>query len=134
MVSHKVSPIVFYNGKNYIGLAHDFVNWAGRVYGFSYVPNSMYCNSLAKKQYKEMLSRTRHSFCYFEVTIEDGEGPGKVVFELYDDICPLAAANFKKLCNNKSQLTYWNTPFHRVVPNGWIQGGRWLCDRMWYVV
>ena len=125
LVNHKVSPLVFYNGKNYIGFSHDFITWAGRVYGFSYVPNSMYCNSLAKKQYKEMMARTRHTFCFFEVAIGE-EHAGKVVFELFDDICPIAAKNFKQLCLSKGPRSYWNSPFHRVVRDGWIQGGK-LC-------
>ena len=61
---------------------------------------------------------------------------GKVIIELFDDICPLAVQNFLQLCTgekgevivdeatgNTAKLHYEKCPIHRVVPNGWIQCG-----------
>lgn len=47
--------------------------------------------------------------------------------QLYDDICPKTCENFKRLCEGVEKegkiYQYKNTPIHRVVKNGWIQGG-----------
>ena len=50
--------------------------------------------------------------------------------QLYSDICPRTCANFLKLCtaeeetpDDNGSMSYLNTVFHRIVKNGWIQGG-----------
>lgn len=54
---------------------------------------------------------------------------GKIVIELFEDICPKACSNFMKLCTGEAgiadgvTLNYMNCPFHRLVPGGWIQTG-----------
>ncbi len=60
----------------------------------------------------------------------DGDLVGRVVFELYSNLCPRTSANFTALCTGErgtseagTRLSYVNSLFHRVVPNGWIQGG-----------
>lgn len=45
---------------------------------------------------------------------------GDLVFELYDDAAPIAAANFKKLA---SEGFYDGLKFHRVIPNFMVQAG-----------
>ena len=55
---------------------------------------------------------------------------GKFIFELFTNVCPKACENFKTLCVGDKEikedgvvLHYVHTQFHRIVPNGWIQGG-----------
>ena len=53
---------------------------------------------------------------------------GKVIIELYDNICPKACENFIRLCKGDEMkgdqpLRYLNSPIHRVIPGGWISGG-----------
>ncbi|KFU99391.1 Peptidyl-prolyl cis-trans isomerase-like 6, partial [Pterocles gutturalis] len=50
--------------------------------------------------------------------------------QLFSDACPRTCENFRALCigGAKSlcdgrELTYRNSLFHRLVKNGWIQGG-----------
>lgn len=65
-----------------------------------------------------------------DVCIE-GELIGRLTFELYKNLCPQTCANFVALCTGEkghapttnTRLSYVNSIFHRVVPNGWIQGG-----------
>lgn len=66
---------------------------------------------------------------FFDISI-GGEKTGKVVFELYDDIVPKTAANFKALCtgekgagNTGKPLHYKRSAFHRVIKGFMIQGG-----------
>ncbi|CAG03607.1 unnamed protein product, partial [Tetraodon nigroviridis] len=52
------------------------------------------------------------------------------MFELFSDYCPKTSKNFEALCTGEQGLTksgiplcYKDSLFHRVVPNGWVQGG-----------
>lgn len=53
-----------------------------------------------------------------------------IVPQLFSDYCPKTSANFEALCTGERGLTksdiplcYKDSLFHRVVPNGWVQGG-----------
>ena len=53
-----------------------------------------------------------------------------MVFELFTSLCPRTCENFRALCTGEKgstesglRLSYENTPFHRVVRGGWVQGG-----------
>lgn len=67
---------------------------------------------------------------FFEVAI-DGEVIGRIIFQLYSDITPKTAENFRALCTGEKgidaasgkELSYKNCPFHRIIPNFMIQGG-----------
>ena len=53
---------------------------------------------------------------------------GKVIIELFDNICPKSCENFIRLCKGEEMkgeqpLRYLNSPIHRVVPGGWISCG-----------
>ena len=54
--------------------------------------------------------------------------------QLFTDRCPKTCENFKSLCIGDKieskrrpsaplQLSFKDSIFHRIVPNGWIQGG-----------
>lgn len=68
--------------------------------------------------------------CFFEISI-DGRDCGRIVFKLYNDICPKTCENFRCLCTGEKgrsrktdkALHYKGTPFHRIVKNFIIQGG-----------
>eukprot|EP01035_Chromulina_nebulosa_P018141 gene18141-23795_t len=53
---------------------------------------------------------------------------GRVIIELFTDLCPVACQNFITLCNgikspDGTKLFYGNCPIHRLVKNGWFQCG-----------
>ncbi|CAH8588660.1 unnamed protein product [Schistosoma rodhaini] len=75
----------------------------------------------------------KHKFktrCYLDIKI-DSQPAGRIVFELFNDICPKAAENFKKLCQGVcglglktgKPLTYQGSVFHRVIKGFMVQGG-----------
>lgn len=50
--------------------------------------------------------------------------------QLFSDVCPKTSKNFEALCTGERGLSqsglplcYKGSVFHRVVPNGWVQGG-----------
>ncbi|KAK4824341.1 hypothetical protein QYF61_013676 [Mycteria americana] len=70
-----------------------------------------------------------HMFVYLEIAIEE-QPVGRLLFELFSDACPRTCENFRALCaggatssRDGRELTYKNSLFHRLVKNGWIQGG-----------
>ncbi len=59
---------------------------------------------------------------YFDVTI-GGKDAGRVVFELFADVVPKTAENFKQLCTGEQGYGYKGCGFHRIIPSFMIQGG-----------
>ncbi|CDR41414.1 RHTO0S06e01618g2_1 [Rhodotorula toruloides] len=68
--------------------------------------------------------------CFFDVSI--GQTPaGRIKMELFDDICPKTAENFRQFCTgefreNSLPVGYKNSIFHRVIPHFMIQGGDFI--------
>jgi cyclophilin family peptidyl-prolyl cis-trans isomerase len=59
---------------------------------------------------------------YFDVTA-DGEPLGRIVFELFADVVPKTAENFRQLCTGEPGFGYQGSTFHRVIPQFMCQGG-----------
>lgn len=59
---------------------------------------------------------------FFDVSI-NGSTAGRIQFELYEDIVPKTAKNFKALCSGEKGWGYKGVPFHRIIPDFMIQGG-----------
>ncbi|XP_032360182.1 NK-tumor recognition protein isoform X1 [Etheostoma spectabile] len=68
--------------------------------------------------------------CYFDVEL-NREPVGRIVFQLFSDVCPKTSKNFLCLCTGEKgtgkitgkNLCYKGSTFHRVVKNFMVQGG-----------
>lgn len=59
---------------------------------------------------------------YFDIGI-DGEPAGRIVFQLFDEVVPKTAQNFRELATGQHGFGYAGSPFHRVIPQFMLQGG-----------
>ncbi|XP_014672340.1 PREDICTED: peptidyl-prolyl cis-trans isomerase-like isoform X1 [Priapulus caudatus] len=59
---------------------------------------------------------------YFDLTA-DGQPMGRVTFEVFADVVPKTAENFRALCTGEKGFGYSGSTFHRVIPNFMCQGG-----------
>lgn len=115
---------MFYNGCHYIGGTQEFATWGKRVYDLQIRANTVLYRRNANNAYRKYMIDSGMKYCFLDVQIGSA-APQRVVIELFSHICPVTCENFRALCTGEkgNGLHYKGTPFHRVVRNGWIQGG-----------
>ena len=64
------------------------------------------------------------SHCFFDITA-GGSPLGRIEFEIFNDVVPKTAENYRALCTGEKggNLTYKGCPFHRIIPDFMLQGG-----------
>lgn len=122
------SLMCFLNGQ-LLGNEKALSGWAKDTWDFTFTRPTAFYKAFAVDYYSKYLQKTGHQFVFMDIEIE-GEKVGRLLFELFSDVCPKTSKNFEALCTGEQGLSasgvplcYKNSVFHRVVPNGWVQGG-----------
>ncbi|XP_070843891.1 probable inactive peptidyl-prolyl cis-trans isomerase-like 6 [Chaetodon trifascialis] len=122
------SLMCFLNGL-LLGNEMDLASWAKNQWSFTFTRPQAFYMALAQDCYTKHLQKSGHQFVFMDIEIA-GEAAGRLLFELFSDVCPKTSKNFEALCTGEQGLSqsglplcYKGSVFHRVVPNGWVQGG-----------
>ncbi|XP_011808276.1 PREDICTED: peptidyl-prolyl cis-trans isomerase-like 6 [Colobus angolensis palliatus] len=122
------SVMSFVDGQ-FLGDALDLQKWAHEVWDIVDIKPSALYDALTEDFSMKFLRDTKHDFVFLDICI-DSSPIGRLIFELYCDVCPKTCKNFQVLCTGKAgfsqrgiRLHYKDSIFHRIVQNGWIQGG-----------
>lgn len=90
-----------------------------------YVQQNVYSDALALNGHLSTLPKI-----YFNIEIKSLNIIGKIVIELYMNVCPKTCENFRALCSgeygytkNGQKLSYKNSIFHRIIPGFMCQSG-----------
>ena len=85
---------------------------------------SLFCGStdLAAQNQKASKKMTNNPKVFFDITIND-QPAGRIVFELYADVAPITAENFRALCTGEKGFGFQGSGFHRIIPQFMCQGG-----------
>ncbi len=59
---------------------------------------------------------------FFDITV-DGASAGRISFELFADVVPRTAENFRSLCTGEPGFGFKGSGFHRIIPEFMCQGG-----------
>ncbi|XP_060710557.1 probable inactive peptidyl-prolyl cis-trans isomerase-like 6 [Hemiscyllium ocellatum] len=118
----------FINGQ-LIGDEKDFLKWTENEFGYvDFRPKALY-DAIAEEFYSDYLKDIQHTFVYMDISI-DQKPIGRLLFELFTDVCPKTCRNFEALCTGEVgfsptniRLSYQGSLFHRLVKSTWIQGG-----------
>jgi len=67
---------------------------------------------------------------FFDINI-GGSNAGRIVMELYADVVPKTAENFRQFCTgeyrkNDIPMGYKGSPFHRIIKDFMLQGGDFI--------
>ncbi|CAM9677820.1 unnamed protein product, partial [Discosporangium mesarthrocarpum] len=122
------------DGKTFLGGADDFVTFLDKSSpspaAHEVTKKTKDWAAIALEQCKGELERSGNCLVFMDIALGPDKRPERVVFQLYTHLCPKTCENFRALCTgekgkaaNGKRLSYKGSPFHRVVPDGWVQGG-----------
>jgi len=91
-------------------------------------PDSNDYDEISKKTVTEYKAKSDNIYCFMKFAQEGASEFAPIEIELYNKALPKTCENFLKLCQgvegpDGQKWGYKDSSVHRIVPNGWIQGG-----------
>lgn len=93
----------------------------GAVSFKSFVPGVMRSMRVSKF-HQSVCALEANRKVFFDIDIA-GKNAGRIVFDLYTDITPKTAENFRALCTGEKGFGFKGNRFHRIIPKFMCQGG-----------
>jgi len=128
----KENAVLFHNGEVVGGVEEAGEKFLSDLFSYSNCRPLELFQAMAEEAYRShfALNTPERDVVYFDVTINN-EKSGRLLIELFSDKCPKTCYNFKCLCTGEKgrseqsglKLHYQGSLLHRVVKNGWVQGG-----------
>ncbi|XP_054249006.1 probable inactive peptidyl-prolyl cis-trans isomerase-like 6 [Indicator indicator] len=122
------SVMCFMDGQ-LLGDEKELLSWSSHEWNYQDTKPSTLHQAAAGEFYTNYLKQSQHVFVYLEIAIEE-QPIGRLLFELFSDVCPRTCENFRALCaggakspRDGRELTYKDSVFHRLLKSWWIQGG-----------
>ena len=121
---------LFFNGEQVIGGIEQFQKYIAETFQYTnYRPLILY-EAMAEEAYQNYFAQNLKDVVFLDISI-NGDPTERLLIELFSDSCPKTCLNFKCLCTgekgrdleNGYKLHYQGTILHRVLKNGWVQGG-----------
>ncbi|NXG50245.1 PPIL6 protein, partial [Psilopogon haemacephalus] len=130
--AYSSSVMCFLDGQ-LLGDEKELLLWSSQEWNYQDTKPSALHQAAAEDFYTNYLKKSqagsRHVFVFLEIAIEE-QPIGRLLFELFSDLCPRTCENFRALCTGGAkscrdgrELTYKNSVFHRLLKSWWIQGG-----------
>lgn len=134
-------PVIIHSVIGYIGGLDELMLWANKTYKYAdprvhegYDQVRYQLGGMTKTAFTSYINSSQHDFVELVFDIADTQSAdNRVVIELFNDVCPKTCANFLALCtghdetqetkDNPEKLSYLKSPIHRIVQDGWLQGG-----------
>lgn len=122
--------VIVYIDDQLIGDTSSFISWAVSNYNYEDFRNEVLYETLRKEAYATHIASTKNDYVYMDFNYEE-KSIGRIVFELYKNMLPKTSENFRMLCTGEkgrseetaTRLHYKNSIIHRIVEQGWMQGG-----------
>ncbi|XP_022913187.2 uncharacterized protein [Onthophagus taurus] len=79
--------------------------------------------SISNLEQVDQDSKRKRPRCYFDFKIKDGISMGRIIIELYNDVCPKTCENFLSICKGNKGLHYKSCKVYNVVKGQYLEMG-----------
>ncbi|CAH1115916.1 unnamed protein product [Phaedon cochleariae] len=117
-------PVVIFSNGEYLGDDTTLIKHVSKKFRFALNMDWYEMGKCHLVEFLKNIMRKFRQLAYITVSI-NRRVVGTMMFELYNDLVPLACENFLTKCKLETG-GYTGSPIQRIVKNSWIQCGGWI--------